>query len=316
MRDGADTLATGREHDAGGLGTENPRNGRSRGLAARSGLHGYVGLVRAHRRGGVDRDDPPRARARRSHSSTRPTSTGRGTTRSSSAARSPAGATSSCSRRSSATAGSTTARGRSTAAPEYVHEAIDASLRRLNVDHVDLYYQHRVDANTPIEETVGAMAELVRGRARSGTSVCRRQGRRRSAARTRSTRSPRCSRSGRCGRATPKTRCCRLCASSESASSPYSPLGRGFLAGRFSSPDELGGGRLPSQPPANAGRELRPEPPAGGRASASSPTRRAARRLSSRSRGCSSRGDDVVPDPRHEAPRRTSSRTPPLPSSS
>jgi aryl-alcohol dehydrogenase-like predicted oxidoreductase len=45
--------------------------------------------------------------------------------------------------------------------PEYVHQAIDASLRRLGLDHVDLYYQHRVDPNTPIEETVGAMAELV-----------------------------------------------------------------------------------------------------------------------------------------------------------
>jgi aryl-alcohol dehydrogenase-like predicted oxidoreductase len=45
--------------------------------------------------------------------------------------------------------------------PEYVHQAIDASLQRLGVDYVDLYYQHRVDANTPIEETVGAMAELV-----------------------------------------------------------------------------------------------------------------------------------------------------------
>src|SRR3954447_1971856 len=45
--------------------------------------------------------------------------------------------------------------------PEYVHEACDASLRRLGVDHIDLYYQHRVDPDTPIEETVGAMAELV-----------------------------------------------------------------------------------------------------------------------------------------------------------
>ncbi|MDW5597807.1 aldo/keto reductase [Conexibacter stalactiti] len=45
--------------------------------------------------------------------------------------------------------------------PEYVREAIDGSLRRLGVDHVDLYYQHRVDPDTPIEETVGAMAELV-----------------------------------------------------------------------------------------------------------------------------------------------------------
>ena len=45
--------------------------------------------------------------------------------------------------------------------PEYVRVACDASLRRLGVDHIDLYYQHRVDVGTPIEETVGAMAELV-----------------------------------------------------------------------------------------------------------------------------------------------------------
>ena len=46
--------------------------------------------------------------------------------------------------------------------PEYVRACCDASLRRLGVDVIDLYYQHRVDPNTPIEETVGAMAELVR----------------------------------------------------------------------------------------------------------------------------------------------------------
>jgi aryl-alcohol dehydrogenase-like predicted oxidoreductase len=45
--------------------------------------------------------------------------------------------------------------------PEYVHEACDASLQRLGVDHIDLYYQHRVDKTVPIEETVGAMKELV-----------------------------------------------------------------------------------------------------------------------------------------------------------
>jgi aryl-alcohol dehydrogenase-like predicted oxidoreductase len=45
--------------------------------------------------------------------------------------------------------------------PEYVRECCDASLSRLGVDHIDLYYQHRVDPETPIEETVGAMAELV-----------------------------------------------------------------------------------------------------------------------------------------------------------
>jgi aryl-alcohol dehydrogenase-like predicted oxidoreductase len=45
--------------------------------------------------------------------------------------------------------------------PEYVHQAFEASRDRLGVDHVDLYYQHRVDKTVPIEETVGAMAELV-----------------------------------------------------------------------------------------------------------------------------------------------------------
>jgi len=45
---------------------------------------------------------------------------------------------------------------------KYVREACDASLRRLGIDHIDLYYQHRVDPKTPIEETVGAMAELVK----------------------------------------------------------------------------------------------------------------------------------------------------------
>jgi aryl-alcohol dehydrogenase-like predicted oxidoreductase len=46
--------------------------------------------------------------------------------------------------------------------PDYVRKSCEGSLRRLRVDHIDLYYQHRVDSNTPIEETVGAMAELVR----------------------------------------------------------------------------------------------------------------------------------------------------------
>jgi aryl-alcohol dehydrogenase-like predicted oxidoreductase len=45
--------------------------------------------------------------------------------------------------------------------PEYVRQSCDGSLARLGVDHIDLYYQHRVDPDTPIEETVGAMAELV-----------------------------------------------------------------------------------------------------------------------------------------------------------
>ena len=46
--------------------------------------------------------------------------------------------------------------------PEYVRQACEGSLKRLNVETIDLYYQHRVDPNTPIEETVGAMADLVK----------------------------------------------------------------------------------------------------------------------------------------------------------
>ena len=45
--------------------------------------------------------------------------------------------------------------------PAYVQSACEASLKRLGIDHIDLYYQHRVDPNTPIEDTVGAMAKLV-----------------------------------------------------------------------------------------------------------------------------------------------------------
>ena len=46
--------------------------------------------------------------------------------------------------------------------PEYVRSACDASLKRLGLNHIDLYYQHRVDPSVPIEETIGAMAELIK----------------------------------------------------------------------------------------------------------------------------------------------------------
>ena len=75
--------------------------------------------------------------------------------------------------------------------PEYVRASCDASLRRLSIDVIDLYYQHRVDPATPIEDTVGAMADLVRA-GRSGTSACRRPERRRCAERRVSTRLPLC----------------------------------------------------------------------------------------------------------------------------
>jgi aryl-alcohol dehydrogenase-like predicted oxidoreductase len=122
--------------------------------------------------------------------------------------------------------------------PEYVHQAIDASLRRLNVDYVDLYYQHRVDANTPIEETVGAMAELVAagkvkhiGLSEAGPQTIRRGHAVHPVTALQSewslwTRDPEAD-------VLPTVRELGI------GFVAYSPLGRGFLAGRFSSPDEL-----------------------------------------------------------------------------
>jgi aryl-alcohol dehydrogenase-like predicted oxidoreductase len=122
--------------------------------------------------------------------------------------------------------------------PAYVHAACDASLQRLATDHIDLYYQHRVDPNTPIEETVGAMAELVAaGKVRHiGLSEA-------SAATIR-----------RAHAVHPisavQTEYSLWTRDVEPEILPtlqelgialvaYSPLGRGFLSGRFSSTDEL-----------------------------------------------------------------------------
>ena len=95
--------------------------------------------------------------------STRPTCTARTRTSGSWARRSPTGATRSSSRPSSDSSATRTTRRRapSTAVPTTCTAHCDDSLRRLAVDHIDLYYQHRVDPDVPIEETVGAMAELV-----------------------------------------------------------------------------------------------------------------------------------------------------------
>jgi aryl-alcohol dehydrogenase-like predicted oxidoreductase len=122
--------------------------------------------------------------------------------------------------------------------PEYVHQAIDASLRRLGTDHVDLYYQHRVDADTPIEETVGAMAELVAagkakhlGLSEAGPETIRRAHAVHPITALQSewslwTRDPE-------GEVLETVRELGI------GFVAYSPLGRGFLAGRFSSADEL-----------------------------------------------------------------------------
>ena len=120
--------------------------------------------------------------------------------------------------------------------PEYVKAACDASLERLGVDVIDLYYQHRVDHEVPIEETVGAMAELVAGGQGALPRALRGRRLQRSAVRTRYIRSPRCRPSTRSGRATLSGRCCPLCASSGSASSRTARSAAGFSPARFARP--------------------------------------------------------------------------------
>jgi aryl-alcohol dehydrogenase-like predicted oxidoreductase len=122
--------------------------------------------------------------------------------------------------------------------PEYVHEACDASLKRLGVDHIDLYYQHRVDPQTPIEETVGAMGELVTaGKVRFiGLSEAGAQTIRRAHAVH-----PITAVQTEYSLWTRDVEGEILDTLEELGIGlvAYSPLGRGFLSGRFSSPDEL-----------------------------------------------------------------------------
>ena len=102
--------------------------------------------------------------------------------------------------------------------PEHVREACDGSLGRLGVDHIDLYYQHRVDPKVPIEETVGAMAELVRQGKVRYLGLCE-AAPRPSAGRMPFTRSPPCRPSIRCGAATQRTNSSRRSGNWASASS-------------------------------------------------------------------------------------------------
>ena len=122
--------------------------------------------------------------------------------------------------------------------PEYVREACDASLQRLGVDHIDLYYQHRVDPATPIEETVGAMALLVEaGKVRYlGLSEAAPATLRRACAvhpiHALQTEYSLWSRDV-------EDEILPTCRDLGVAFVPYSPLGRGFLTGRFRTLDDL-----------------------------------------------------------------------------
>ncbi len=123
--------------------------------------------------------------------------------------------------------------------PEYVKSACDASLKRLGVEHIDLYYQHRVDTKVPIEETVGAMAELVTqgkvrylGLSEASAQTIERACRVHSITALQSeyslwTRDPE------------SNGMLAACAKLGIGLVAYSPLGRGFLTGAIRSPDDF-----------------------------------------------------------------------------
>src|SRR5262249_40132100 len=124
---------------------------------------------------------------------------------------------------------------------DHVRSSIEGSLRRLGTDYVDLYYQHRVDPRVPIEETVGAMAELVaEGKARRiGLSEAAPETiRRANAGPPIAARQPQYSVWSR----DPEAEVLPTCRELGIGFVAYSPLGRGFLAGRFTSTDELAEG--------------------------------------------------------------------------
>ena len=123
--------------------------------------------------------------------------------------------------------------------PEYVRSACDASLQRLGVDVIDLYYQHRVDTTVPIEETVGAMAELVAaGKVRHlGLSEAAPDTLRRAATVHRITALQ--TEYSLWTRDPEDNGVLETCRELGIGFVPYSPLGRGFLTGQITSPDDL-----------------------------------------------------------------------------
>lgn len=122
--------------------------------------------------------------------------------------------------------------------PEYVRACCDASLARLGVDHIDLYYQHRVDPDVPIEETVGAMAELVSagkvrylGLSEAAPATIRRANRAHPIAALQTEYS--------LWSRDPEDEILPTCRELGIGFVAYSPLGRGFLTGRFARFEDL-----------------------------------------------------------------------------
>lgn len=158
-------------------------------------------------------------------------------------------------RMDNATPGEMTTIGPLDGSAEHVRSSIEGSLQRLGTDYVDLYYQHRVDPNVEIEETVGAMADLVKeGKVRHvGLSEAAPETIRRgnavhpiAAVQTEYSLWTR----------DPEDGVIATCRELGIGFVAYSPLGRGFLAGRFSSPDELDEGDFRRSGPRFTGTNL------------------------------------------------------------
>ena len=122
--------------------------------------------------------------------------------------------------------------------PEYVRKCCDESLKRLNIDVIDLYYQHRVDPNVPIEDTVGTMADLVKegkvrflGLSEAAPNTIRKANEvhKITALQTEYSLWTR----------DPETELLDLCKHLDISFVAYSPLGRGFLSGNFKPDDEI-----------------------------------------------------------------------------
>ena len=145
--------------------------------------------------------------------------------------------------------------GPSDGSAEHVRVSIEGSLQRLGTDHVDLYYQHRVDPSVPIEETVGAMAELVNegkvlhlGLSEAAPETIRRAHAAHpiTAVQTEYSLWTRDS----------EDEVLPTCRELGIGFVPYSPLGRGFLSGRFKSPEELDEGDFRRTGPRFSGENL------------------------------------------------------------
>ena len=137
----------------------------------------------------------------------------------------------------------------------HVRSSIEGSLRRLGTDYVDLYYPHRVDPNVPIEETVGAMAELVAegkirhiGLSEAAADTIRRAHAVHPIAAVQTEYS--------LWSRDPENEVLPTCRELGIGFVAYSPLGRGFLAGRFTSPDDLDEGDFRRSGPRFTGENL------------------------------------------------------------